>query len=81
MARQQKLPRRLQPMLATLVDSPFDDKSWVFETKVFWLVGAGREERRALAVRRARGNGVRRRETQEHIHAFTATTDNQQAVS
>jgi bifunctional non-homologous end joining protein LigD len=33
MARQQKLPRRLQPMLATLVDRPFDDRAWAFETK------------------------------------------------
>src|SRR5260370_31104697 len=23
----------LRPMLATLIDSPFDDKDWVFETK------------------------------------------------
>jgi bifunctional non-homologous end joining protein LigD len=27
------LPRRLQPMLATLIDKPFDDPDWVFETK------------------------------------------------
>src|SRR5688572_3812247 len=33
MGRPQRLPRRLQPMLATLVDRPFDDKAWVFETK------------------------------------------------
>ncbi|MEK7509135.1 MAG: non-homologous end-joining DNA ligase [Patescibacteria group bacterium] len=33
MAREQKLPKYLQPMLATLVDAPFDDKDWVFETK------------------------------------------------
>ncbi len=26
-------PRRLQPMLATLIDKPFDDPDWVFETK------------------------------------------------
>lgn len=31
--REQKLPKRLQPMLATLVDEPFNDKAWVFETK------------------------------------------------
>jgi hypothetical protein len=24
-------------MLATLVDEPFDDKSWVFETQMGWL--------------------------------------------
>src|SRR6186997_3158157 len=33
MARIQKLPKRLQPMLATLTDAPFDDPGWVFETK------------------------------------------------
>ena len=27
------LPKRLQPMLATLTDSPFDDAGWVFEDK------------------------------------------------
>ena len=33
MTRVQKLPKRLQPMLATLTDAPFDDTDWVFETK------------------------------------------------
>lgn len=33
MAREQKLPAYLRPMLATLVDAPFDDTEWVFETK------------------------------------------------
>jgi len=27
------LPERLQPMLATLTDAPFDDKGWIFEDK------------------------------------------------
>jgi len=27
------MPQRVSPMLATLVDSPFDDPSWMFETK------------------------------------------------
>jgi bifunctional non-homologous end joining protein LigD len=27
------LPKRLQPMLATLTDAPFDDKEWIFEDK------------------------------------------------
>jgi bifunctional non-homologous end joining protein LigD len=27
------LPKRLQPMFATLTDAPFDDKGWVFEDK------------------------------------------------
>jgi bifunctional non-homologous end joining protein LigD len=33
MPRVSKLPKRLQPMLATLTDAPFDDPDWVFETK------------------------------------------------
>lgn len=33
MPREQKLPKRLQPMLATLTDAPFDDPGWVFESK------------------------------------------------
>jgi bifunctional non-homologous end joining protein LigD len=33
MSRVQRLPKALQPMLATLTDAPFDDPDWVFETK------------------------------------------------
>lgn len=33
MARPSKVPKPLQPMLATLIDAPFDDPAWVFETK------------------------------------------------
>lgn len=33
MARTSTLPQRLQPMLATLTDAPFDDKAWIFEDK------------------------------------------------
>ena len=33
MSRTSTLPKRLQPMLATLTDAPFDDKDWVFEDK------------------------------------------------
>jgi bifunctional non-homologous end joining protein LigD len=33
MSRASKLPRPLQPMLATLTDDAFDDPDWVFETK------------------------------------------------
>src|SRR5438105_4492598 len=33
MPRDSKLPKRLQPMLATLTDAPFDDPDWVFESK------------------------------------------------
>ncbi|MGY4458644.1 non-homologous end-joining DNA ligase [Bradyrhizobium sp. LB13.1] len=33
MSRKSTLPKRLQPMLATLTDAPFDDPDWVFEDK------------------------------------------------
>src|SRR5678815_3805176 len=33
MGRTSALPKRLQPMLATLTDKPFDDDEWVFEDK------------------------------------------------
>jgi len=33
MARVSKVPKLLQPMLATLIDAPFDSEDWVFETK------------------------------------------------
>jgi bifunctional non-homologous end joining protein LigD len=33
MSRNSTLPKRLQPMLATLTDAPFDDPGWVFEDK------------------------------------------------
>ncbi|WGD51572.1 non-homologous end-joining DNA ligase [Bradyrhizobium sp. CB1650] len=33
MSRTSTLPKRLQPMLATLIDAPFDDPGWVFEDK------------------------------------------------
>lgn len=33
MARVSTLPKRLQPMLATLTDAPFDHKGWIFEDK------------------------------------------------
>src|SRR6201992_1202145 len=33
MSRTSTLPKRLQPMLATLPDTPFDDPGWIFEDK------------------------------------------------
>src|SRR3954466_918708 len=33
MGRTSMLPKRLQPMLATLTDKPFNDDEWVFEDK------------------------------------------------
>jgi len=32
-SRTSSLPKRLQPMLATLTDGPFDDAGWIFEDK------------------------------------------------
>jgi bifunctional non-homologous end joining protein LigD len=33
MSRTSSLPKRLQPMFATLTEAPFDDAGWVFEDK------------------------------------------------
>jgi bifunctional non-homologous end joining protein LigD len=33
MSRISTLPKRLQPMLATLTNAPFDDAEWIFEDK------------------------------------------------
>ncbi|MEY9461927.1 ATP-dependent DNA ligase [Bradyrhizobium ottawaense] len=53
MARKSTLPRRLQPMLATLTDSPFADPNWVFEDKFdgFRMVAEIRRGRVALYSR------------------------------
>jgi bifunctional non-homologous end joining protein LigD len=53
MARKSTLPHRLQPMLATLTDSPFDDSDWVFEDKFdgFRMVAEIRRGRVALYSR------------------------------
>src|ERR1041384_6893199 len=32
-ARQSRMPAIIKPMLATLVDEPFSDPQWIFETK------------------------------------------------
>ena len=32
-AKQASMPSRIQPMLATLVDEPFEDKQWIYEIK------------------------------------------------
>src|SRR6201998_1705959 len=32
-AEKTPIPKRVKPMLATLVDKPFDDPDWIFEVK------------------------------------------------
>jgi bifunctional non-homologous end joining protein LigD len=53
MSRKSTLPKRLQPMLATLTDAPFDDPGWVFEDKYdgFRMVSEIRDGRVALYSR------------------------------
>ncbi|WP_439400178.1 non-homologous end-joining DNA ligase (plasmid) [Bradyrhizobium sp. PMVTL-01] len=53
MSRKSTLPKRLQPMLATLTDAPFDDAHWVFEDKYdgFRMVSEIRGGRVALYSR------------------------------
>src|SRR3981081_345408 len=53
MSRTSTLPKRLQPMLATLTDGPFDDLGWVFEDKYdgFWIVAKIEDGKVALYSR------------------------------
>ena len=53
MSRKSTLPKRLQPMLATLTDAPFDDPGWVFEDKYdgFRMISEIRSGRVALYSR------------------------------
>ncbi|WP_426440332.1 non-homologous end-joining DNA ligase [Bradyrhizobium genosp. P] len=53
MSRKSTLPKRLQPMLATLTDAPFDDPDWIFEDKYdgFRMVSEIRDRRVALYSR------------------------------
>src|SRR6201994_5031100 len=53
MARKSTLPHRLQPMLATLTDAPFDDPDWLFEDKFdgFRMVAEVRRGKVALYSR------------------------------
>jgi bifunctional non-homologous end joining protein LigD len=53
MSRTSTLPKRLQPMLATLTDAPFDDPGWVFEDKYdgFRMIAEIRHGRVALYSR------------------------------
>jgi bifunctional non-homologous end joining protein LigD len=53
MTRPSKVPKPLQPMLATLTDAPFDAPGWVFETKWdgFRLIASIDERRVTLCSR------------------------------
>jgi|SRR5262245_28236012 len=50
MARQSKLPKELQPMLATLIDAPFDNSGWVFESKWDGFRLVARIEKRSVTL-------------------------------
>jgi bifunctional non-homologous end joining protein LigD len=52
-ARTSTLPKKLQPMLATLTDAPFDDKRWIFEAKYdgFRMIATIRDGKVALYSR------------------------------
>src|SRR3979490_1568636 len=53
MSRTSTLPKRLQPMLDTLTDAPFDDPGWVFEDKYdgFRVIAEIRKGKVALYTR------------------------------
>ena len=49
-AEKSPMPKRVKPMLATLVNKPFDDPDWIFEVKwdgVRALAGVTRAARQA----------------------------------
>ena len=50
MPRESKLPKQLQPMLATLIDAPFDSPDWVFETKWDGFRLVARIEKRSVTL-------------------------------
>jgi bifunctional non-homologous end joining protein LigD len=50
MPRESKRPKQLQPMLATLIDAPFDSPDWVFETKWDGFRLVARIEKRSLTL-------------------------------
>jgi hypothetical protein len=54
-----------RPMLATLVNEPFDDKQWVFETNGRWLV---RAEVKSPTMQASRGTG-------KGMYGFLGCTD------
>ena len=50
MPRESKLPKQLQPMLATLIDAPFDSPDWVFESKWDGFRLVARIEKRSVTL-------------------------------
>jgi bifunctional non-homologous end joining protein LigD len=60
MSRTSTLPKRLQPMLATLTDGPFDDAGWVFEDKYdgFRMVAEIEDGKVTLYSRTARSSAT-----------------------
>jgi ATP-dependent DNA ligase len=50
MGRASTLPKRLQPMLATLTDGPFDNPDWIFEDKYDGFRMVAKVESRFIAA-------------------------------
>ena len=60
MSRTSILPKRLQPMLATLTDAPFDDPGWVFENKYDGFRMIAEIERRKVTLYSRNGKIISR---------------------
>ena|SRR5690242_14142496 len=69
MARKSTLPSRLQPMLATLTDAPFDDPNWIFEDKFdgFRMVSEIRGGRVALYSRTGKSSATPMPRSLKHL--------------
>ena len=68
MNRASTLPKRLQPMLATLTDAPFDDPAWVFEDKFdgFRMVSEIRRGKVALYSRNGNSLAIHIQRSRRH---------------
>lgn len=60
MGRVSTLPKRLQPMLATLTDGPFDDPGWIFEDKYDGFRMVGKIERGKVTLYSRNGQVISR---------------------
>jgi bifunctional non-homologous end joining protein LigD len=67
-----KMPSDVKPMLATLVDEPFDDKDWIFEVK--W------DGYRALAEIHKNDVHLYSRNLQSFDHRFSALVDDLNSI-
>lgn len=75
MGRTSTLPKRFQPMLATLTGAPFDHAGWVFEDKYdgFRMVAKSENGKVTLTVATARLSATAISRSRELLKAQRAT--------